>query len=72
MIIGCMVFDSRSTGIELVGSGSLIGNISNNNLNGFRIGTRVDVLVDQNSASGNSANYVGGDAQTAWGVNAGR
>jgi hypothetical protein len=71
-ITGCVSSNNQGIGIKMLGAGSLIGNIANNNMEGFRIGTNVNLLVDRNSASGNSINYAGGDSKTVWGVNAGR
>lgn len=72
MITGSVATNNAVHGIEMLGTGSLINNIANNNVNtGFLFGTG-NVMVDRNSASGNGTNYSAGGASTAWGVNAGR
>lgn len=73
IIANCVVCSNTDTGIQLLGTGSVIGNIANSNISkGFNLGTG-NIVVDRNSASGNGTNYAGGPSNTAyWGINAGR
>jgi hypothetical protein len=72
VITGSVASNNSEHGIEIVGPGSIIGNIANNNgTTGFLFGTAI-IMVDRNSASGNGTNYSAGGASTAWGVNAGK
>ncbi|MHB8068816.1 MAG: right-handed parallel beta-helix repeat-containing protein [Desulfobaccales bacterium] len=72
VITGSVASNNGDHGIEIVGPGSIIGNIANDNgTTGFLFGPGI-IMVDRNSASGNGTNYSGGGASTAWGVNAGK
>jgi hypothetical protein len=78
-ISGC-VASKYEVGIGLIGSGSILGNVSFNNSVGFelmRLSGDTDTsprLIDRNNAYGNSPNYNyhGFSASDIWGVNAGR
>lgn len=72
VITGSVASNNSIHGIEIVGPGSIIGNIANNNgTAGFLFGPGI-IMVDRNSASDNGTNYSGGGASTAWGINAGK
>ena len=73
MITGSTASNNSNHGIELLGSGSMINNIANNNdTTGFLFNSIDNIMVDRNSASGNGLNYSAGGVKTAWGVNAGK
>jgi hypothetical protein len=79
-IVGCESYGNGAYGIWLVNDGSIIGCVAMNNdpshsyptRYGFTFDGTKNVVLDDNSAAGNGANYPAGGATTVWGVNAGR
>jgi hypothetical protein len=67
VITGCLASDNGDLGIGLDGPGSLIGNtvICNSGQRGFWISNN-EVLVDQNTASGDGTTYEGGGSKVVW------
>ena len=69
-ITTCVASNNGSYGI-IMGDGSLLENVATNNGAGFGLEATNNILVDGNSADGNSAaNYSGSGPGTTWGVNA--
>jgi hypothetical protein len=72
LIKGCTVTDSGNSsggGIDLQGSGSVIGNtVYTSSGTGINLSTSIDnlIIVDQNTVSGTGTHYSGGSATTIW------
>lgn len=71
-VTGNVACNNPDMGITIIGAGSVIGNIANNNLyRNFSFNSNANILVDRNSASGLSTNYSGMENKVIPGVNAG-
>ena len=71
-VTGNVACDNPDAGITMIGAGSVIGNIANNNAyRNFSFNSNANILVDRNSASGLAINYNGMENKVIPGVNAG-
>jgi hypothetical protein len=74
LIKSCTVADNSSGGIDLQGSGSVIGNtVYTSSGIGINLSTSTSapIMIDRNTVSGTATHYSGGSDATVWGMNAG-